>query len=71
MSTGKDLTPRSRGLITIGAVIQFALLAYAWLDLRKRADAQVRGSKRLWKRAVFVNFIGPLAYLLAGRRKDA
>ncbi len=51
--------------------MQFGLLAYAWLDLRKRPAEQVRGSKRIWKRAVFVNFVGPLAYLFVGRRTDA
>lgn len=71
MSQRKDLSPRSRAIIAVGATVQFALLAYAWLDLRKRPAEQVRGSKRIWKRAVFVNFVGPLAYLFVGRRTDA
>ncbi len=71
MSSSTELSPRSRTLIKVGAVVQFALLAYAWLDLRRRPAEQLRGSKRLWKRAVFVNFVGPLAYLLVGRRKAA
>lgn len=69
MSKGKDLSTRSRALIAVGGIVQFALLAVAWLDLRKRPDEQIRGTKRLWKRLVFVNYVGPLAYWFVGRRK--
>jgi hypothetical protein len=30
----------------------------------------VRGSKLYWAAATFVNFVGPLAYFLFGRRRD-
>lgn len=66
----KDLSPRSRAMIVAGATVQFGLLGYAWLDLRRRPADQVRGSKRAWKPALFVNFIGPLAYLFLGRRRS-
>jgi hypothetical protein len=29
---------------------------------------EIRGSKRLWRPVLFINFIGPLLYLKAGRK---
>ena len=43
--------------------------AGALLDLRRRADAELNGSKRVWALVSFVNFLGPIAYFLAGRRR--
>ena len=65
----QSLSPRSRGTIAIGAVTQIGLLIIALLDLRKRPAEQVRGPKKAWYPALFVNFIGPLTYLRYGRRK--
>ena len=36
-----------------------ALSAATLLDLRRRPSTQVRGSKKLWVAAAFVNFVGP------------
>jgi hypothetical protein len=44
------------------------LLAAALWDLRRRPDSAINGSKRLWKAAVFINYIGPIAYFWKGRR---
>ena len=44
-------------------------LGDALLDLRKRPAEQVRGPKKAWYPALFVNFIGPMTYLRYGRRK--
>jgi hypothetical protein len=64
-----DLTPREqRSIVAVGAV-QLLLAAAALLDLRRRPAEQVRGSKKLWTAAAFVNFVGPLAYFLFGRRR--
>lgn len=63
-----DLTPRQQRLVAIGGVVQVSLQLFVLIDLRRRSDDQVRGSKRLWRTASFVNTVGPLAYLLAGRR---
>jgi hypothetical protein len=56
-----------RGIVAAGAV-QFALLAAALVDLRRRSPDEIRGDKRLWVAAAFVNFVGPLAYFAFGRR---
>ena len=65
-----DLTPRQRGGVLIAAFIQLALLATALRDLRRRPSEEVNGSKALWTLACFVNFVGPLAYLRFGRRRE-
>jgi hypothetical protein len=59
--------PQQRAIMAAGA-IQVLLAAAALLDLRRRPSEQVRGSKKLWAAAAFVNFVGPLAYFTFGRR---
>ncbi|RFU36998.1 hypothetical protein DZF91_35205 [Actinomadura logoneensis] len=56
-------------MIVGSAVVQWGLAIATLLDLRRRDDDEVRGSKRLWRTAAFVNFVGPLAYFLFGRKK--
>lgn len=55
--------------VIIAGVVQVALMSAALLDLRRRPSREIRGSKHLWKRAVFVNYIGPLAYFAVGRKR--
>ena len=62
-----ELSKRQRTSIMVAGVLQM-LLAAALLDLRRRPGEQVRGSKKLWAAATFVNFVGPLAYFAFGRR---
>ncbi len=64
-----DLSSRQRGSIVAGGVIQILLAVAALVDLRRRPTEQVRGSKKVWAAATLVNFVGPLAYLLFGRRR--
>ncbi len=64
-----DLSSRQRGSIVAGGVIQVLLAVAALVDLRRRPTDQVRGSKRLWAAATLVNFVGPLAYFVFGRRR--
>jgi hypothetical protein len=56
------------GLVILGA-IQVALLAAAQIDIRRRSADELNGSKRLWTLVAFVNFIGPLAYFIFGRKR--
>jgi hypothetical protein len=64
-----ELSRRQQAGIMVAAAIQFALLGAALVDLWRRPRAQVRGSKRWWAAASFVNFVGPLAYFAFGRRR--
>jgi len=63
-----ELSTRQRSSIMVAGVLQVLLAAAALLDLRRRPSDQVRGSKKLWAAAAFVNFVGPLAYFAFGRR---
>jgi hypothetical protein len=65
----RDLGPGERRAIMVGGAVQLVLLSAALADLRRRAPDEVRGGKRLWVPAVFVNLIGPIAYFLLGRKR--
>ena len=67
----RDLNTPSRVAIIAGSIVQFGLLGAALNDLRKRPADQVNGPKALWTAISFVNFVGPLAYFLFGRRHQA
>jgi hypothetical protein len=64
-----DLTHRERVAVVVAATVQLSLLAAALIDLRRRPAEQVRGDKRLWALASFVNFVGPLSYFGFGIRR--
>lgn len=64
-----ELSRRERSFIAGATTVQLSLLLAALLDLQRRPSEQVKGSKRLWRTLAFVNFAGPVAYFLFGRRK--
>jgi hypothetical protein len=49
-------------------VVHAAVTAYTWHDLNRRSDAEVRGSKRVWRIASGLNTLGTLAYFTLGRK---
>lgn len=63
-----ELNAAQRSTIMAGAAVQLALLTAAQVDLARRPVNQIRGSKLMWRLVVFINFIGPLAYLAFGRK---
>lgn len=63
-----ELSTRQRTGIQILGLLQVLLLAAAQWDLSRRPAEEVNGDKRLWRLLVFINFIGPLAYFLVGRK---
>jgi hypothetical protein len=63
-----ELSARQRTGIEILGLLQVLLLAAAQWDLSRRSSEEVNGDKRLWRLLVFINFIGPIAYFLVGRR---
>ena len=64
-----SLSKPKRIAILIGISVQLSLLATAQLDITRRAAADINGSKLLWRAIVFINFVGPLAYFLFGRKR--
>jgi Phospholipase_D-nuclease N-terminal len=63
-----ELSGRQRTGIVVAGVVQVSLSVATLVDLQRRPSTQIRGSKRLWTAAAFVNFVGPLAYFTFGRR---
>lgn len=64
-----ELSARQRRRIVLSGVVQIALLGAALVDIWRRPEEEIRGNKRLWTLAVFVNFVGPIAYFAFGRRR--
>lgn len=65
----KDLSPIQRVFVVAGALVQVTLLALAQRDLARRPAGEVRGPKGVWRIVTLINFVGPIAYFLFGRRQ--
>jgi len=64
----KSLTTAQKTLLITAGTLQLGLFALAWADLSRRRPEAVNGSKAAWRAGLFVNTLGPLAYLLRGRK---
>jgi hypothetical protein len=64
-----DLTTGQRMAGTLGAVLQITLLAAALWDIWHRPADEIKGDRRVWTAVSFVNFVGPIAYFLFGRKR--
>jgi hypothetical protein len=52
----------------IAVSVQFSLLVSAQVDITRRPAAEINGSKLFWRMVMFINFLGPTAYYLFGRK---
>ena len=68
-TTWHDLTPAQRRFVVIGGAVEVVLTTVALIDLARRPRESVRGPKALWALGMVVQPIGPIAYLLVGRRR--
>jgi hypothetical protein len=64
-----DLSRGRQVTTVLASMVQIALLAAALWDIRHRSADQVKGTKAVWTAVSFVNFAGPLAYFLFGRKR--
>lgn len=64
-----DLRPGQRGALVGVAAVEVALTATAAADLVRRPSGQIRGGKARWWPLIFVQPVGPIIYLLWGRRR--
>jgi len=64
-----ELGRSQRRAIVAAAAVELTLTAVALADLARRPREQVRGPKPLWALACFVQPLGPIAYLVRGRRR--
>jgi len=65
----RDLSAPQRAVLAALVLVQLGLLGAALFDLSRRPARKVRGDKRLWAAAAFVNYVGPLAYFACGRKR--
>lgn len=65
----KDFSPMTRMRIIVMGIVQISLLIAALWDIRRRPAEAINGSKKMWYGLAFVNFVGPIAYFLFGRKR--
>ncbi len=59
---------RRTGVVLLGiSQVAFAFLAY-W-DLAHRDDEEINGPRLAWVPAILINWVGPAAYFLFGRKR--
>ncbi|MDX1412830.1 MAG: PLD nuclease N-terminal domain-containing protein [Candidatus Promineifilaceae bacterium] len=66
-----DLSPGQKLMAIVAGLIQIGLLVMALLDIAMRPGDEIRGTKWIWTGIAFINFVGPIAYFLFGRKRDA
>lgn len=64
-----DFTSGQQTAIQLGAFLQITLLVAALWDMWRRPVDEIRGDRRLWTVVSFLNFVGPIAYFLFGRKR--
>ena len=64
----KDLSTRAKCATVVAGTVQIALQLAALRDLSHRTRQEVNGPKMAWVAASFVNFAGPIAYFVRGRK---
>jgi Phospholipase_D-nuclease N-terminal len=66
-----DLSLRARAAIIAFLALTLGFAAAAEVDLARRPESTVRGRKRVWAGVIAANWlIGPVAYILFGRRRS-
>ncbi|MDB5059043.1 MAG: hypothetical protein JWO59_2515 [Chloroflexi bacterium] len=63
-----ELTPTQQVSILLAGAVQLTLIVAALTDIRRRPESEINGGKRLWTALSFVNFTGPIAYFVFGRK---
>jgi len=64
-----DPSSAQKGAVVVSGMVQLGLLAAALVEIYRRPAGEIRGRKRLWAAVAFVNYVGPIAYFLFGRRR--
>ena len=64
-----DLTSSQRTAVVVLGAVEVVLTTRALIDLARRPSEQVRGPKPVWALGCFVQPVGPVAYLVFGRRR--
>jgi hypothetical protein len=65
-----DFSKGQQAAILVGTAIEGVLTTVALADLARRPRAEVRGPKPLWVLGCVVQPVGPITYLVWGRRSS-
>lgn len=63
-----ELTTGQKRFVYVAGAAEAIVTTIALRDLSRRPAGDVRGPKAAWAMACFVQPVGPLAYLVVGRR---
>jgi hypothetical protein len=66
-----QLSVTQRRLLVAAAAAELSLKIAALIDIQRRAASQIRGPKAMWRAAMAVNLLGPVAYFTVGRKRGA
>jgi hypothetical protein len=66
-----DMSGTERAAVLALGAVEAVLTTVAAVDLFRRPAGDVRGPKALWWPVLFVQPIGPVAYLSLGRRRGS
>ncbi|NNC12176.1 PLDc_N domain-containing protein [Planctomonas sp. JC2975] len=64
-----DLPTPSKVAVVVAVIVQVSLTVAGFVDLARRDQDEVRGPKPVWIPVILVNWVGPMVYFLAGRRR--
>lgn len=64
-----DMTPMQKKVVVVAGLAEVVLTTWCLRDLKARPAELVRGPKALWVPAMSVQPVGPIAYLVWGRRR--
>ncbi|SOD72821.1 hypothetical protein SAMN05892883_2152 [Jatrophihabitans sp. GAS493] len=61
----------SRPQLSVLVVAEIVLAVFAWRDLSRRSDEQIRGNRKVWRVIITVNPGNSMLYWLLGRRNHS
>lgn len=67
--TWSEMTPTQKKVVVVAGIVEVALTTWCLRDLKQRPATMVRGPKALWAPALSVQPVGPIAYLVWGRKR--
>ncbi len=70
MNPGRSVSSIRRIMAVIQFMIQAALLLTALADITRRPAEEINGDKRRWFAFLFTPYIGPISYLMFGRKHE-
>jgi hypothetical protein len=65
-----ELSVTQRRLLVAAAAAELSLKIAALIDIQRRTPSEIRGPKAMWRAAMAVNLLGPVAYFTVGRKSS-